>query len=98
MDNGDVGSYPTFMGSLKKTSIYIDEELDEALAAKAAEEGVSKAELIRRNLEVVVARPKRPRISVGIFDAGRPFWAKDLDHELAVYLDIRDREERRDPE
>ncbi len=86
------------MAALKKTSIYIDEELDEALAAKAAEEGVSKAEFIRRNLEVVVARPKRPRISVGVFEAGRPFWAENLDHELAVYLDIRDREERRNPQ
>ncbi len=82
------------MGALKKTSIYIDEELDEALAAKAAEEGVSKAEFIRRNLEVVVARPKRPRISVGIMSVGPPAWAQDLDHELGVYLDRQDREER----
>lgn len=49
----------------KKTSIYLDEDLDQALAARAAEEGVTKAEFIRRNLEVVVARPQRPRISVG---------------------------------
>ncbi|MDQ3632350.1 MAG: ribbon-helix-helix protein, CopG family [Actinomycetota bacterium] len=82
------------MGALKKTSIYIDENLDEALAAKAAEEGVSKAEFIRRNLEVVVSRPKRPRISVGIMSVGPPAWARDLDHELGVYLDRQDREDR----
>ena len=51
--------------ALKKTSIYLDDDLDQALAAKAAEEGVTKAEFIRRNLEVVVARPRRPRLSVG---------------------------------
>jgi hypothetical protein len=53
------------VGALKKTSIYLDEDLDQALAAKAAEEGMSKAEFIRRNLEVAAARPKRPRLSVG---------------------------------
>lgn len=86
------------MATLKKTSIYIDEELDEALAAKAAEEGVSKAEFIRRNLEVAVSRAKRPRIGVGIFSVGSPAWAEDLDHELGVYLDLDDRAGRRGPE
>lgn len=79
------------MPALKKTSIYLEAELDEALAAKAAEEGVSKAEFIRRNLKVIVARPKRPRIGIGIFSVGAPAWAKDLDHELGVYLDRDDR-------
>ena len=83
------------MAVMKKTSIYLDEQLDEALAAKAAEEGMTKAEFIRRNLEVVVARPRRPRISVGVFSVGAPAWAKDLDHELAVYLDLDDRAGRR---
>ena len=83
------------MATLKKTSIYLDEELDQALAAKAAEEGVSKAEFIRRNLETAVVRSKRPRISVGLFSAGPPAWAKDLDHEIAVYMDREERESRR---
>ena len=83
---------------MKKTSIYLDEELDQALAAKASEEGVTKAEFIRRNLEVVVSRPKRPRISVGVFSVGAPAWAEDLDHELGVYLDSDDRAGRRGPE
>lgn len=83
------------MGTLKKTSIYLDEELDQALAAKAAEEGVTKAEFIRRNLEVVVSRPRRPRIGIGIFSVGSPAWAEDLDHELGVSLDLDDRAGRR---
>jgi hypothetical protein len=46
---------------LKKTSIYLDEELDAALARRAAEEGITKAEFIRRTLAAVVQRPSRPR-------------------------------------
>jgi Ribbon-helix-helix protein, copG family len=46
---------------LKKTSIYLDEELDAALARRAAEEGITKAEFIRRALAAVVQRPGRPR-------------------------------------
>ncbi|MEJ7787126.1 MAG: CopG family transcriptional regulator [Solirubrobacteraceae bacterium] len=83
------------MATLKKTSIYIDEELDRALAAKAAEEGVSKAEFIRRNLEVVVARPRRPRISVGMMKV-LPGYVQpaDGDQELAEIYERRDAERR----
>ncbi|MBA2347873.1 MAG: ribbon-helix-helix protein, CopG family [Solirubrobacterales bacterium] len=81
---------------MKKTSIYLDEEVDQALAAQAAEEGVSKAEFIRRNLEVVVSRPKRPRLSVGKLrrlPGYVPHPGGD-DAELSEILDRRDREER----
>lgn len=46
---------------MKKTSLYLDPDLDARLAQRAAEEGISKAELIRRGLEGLVTRPKRPR-------------------------------------
>lgn len=35
---------------MRKTSIYIDDEVDVALARRAASEGTTKAELIRRAL------------------------------------------------
>lgn len=86
------------MGARKKTSIYLDEELDRALAAKASEEGVTKAEFIRRNLEVVVARPQRPRISVGQARRLAGYVpVGDDDRELRDLLDRRDRHERRLP-
>lgn len=77
----------------KKTSIYLDEELDRALAARAAEEGVTKAEFIRRNLEVVVARPQRPRLSVGQLRR-RPDYVQpeDQEHEIAELVDRRERQ------
>jgi hypothetical protein len=51
----------------KKTSIYLDDDLDQALARRAAEEGVTKAEFIRRGLEGLVARKRRPRPHVALF-------------------------------
>jgi hypothetical protein len=83
------------MGALKKTSIYLDEELDQALARRAAEDGITKAELIRRQLETAVARPRRPRISVGLFNSGLGDLARNHDRYLREGLDEKDRRERR---
>jgi hypothetical protein len=46
---------------VKKTSIYLEPELDEALARRAADEGLTKAEMIRRILWAVVHQPARVR-------------------------------------
>ena len=48
---------------MKKTSIYLEPELDRALDQLAAQEGVSKAEAIRAALRKAVAEVHRPRIS-----------------------------------
>lgn len=82
------------MATLKKTSVYLDEEIDQALAALAAQEGLTKAEFIRRQLRAAVARPSRPRISIGVFNVGAPAWADDLDDELRTYLDREERASR----
>jgi hypothetical protein len=56
---------------LKKTSLYLAEDLDHALARRAAEEGITKAELIRRGLEALVSRPRRPKPrAVGVIRSG----------------------------
>jgi predicted transcriptional regulator len=47
---------------VKKTSIYLEPELDRALARYATARGISKAEAIRRAIADVVAAP-RPRIT-----------------------------------
>lgn len=46
---------------MKKTSIYLEPELDEALARRAAEEQLTKAEFIRRSLWALVHQPARVR-------------------------------------
>src|SRR3954451_9120653 len=58
---------------VKKTSVYLEPDLDEALARRAADEGLTKAEFIRRTLAGAVQRPKRVRPSaVGLHDDGPP--------------------------
>ena len=48
---------------MKKTSLYLEPELDRALDQLAAQEGVSKAEAIRAALRKAVAEVHRPRIT-----------------------------------
>ncbi|EHN10098.1 hypothetical protein PAI11_30580 [Patulibacter medicamentivorans] len=65
---------------MKKTSIYIEDQLDEALALRAAEEGITKAEFIRRTLGGAVRRPVRPRPSIiGIVSSGRSDISENVD-------------------
>jgi hypothetical protein len=52
---------------VKKTSLYLDPDLDEALARRAADEGLTKAEFIRRTLAGAVQKPRRVKPSVGVF-------------------------------
>lgn len=70
--------------AMKKTSLYIDEEVDRALAVRAAEQGVTKAELIRTALGDIASRPGRvkPR-AVALVKDGKPSIARDLDAYLA---------------
>ena len=56
---------------MKKTSVYLEPDLDEALARRARDEGLTKAEFIRRTLAGAVQRPPRPRPrAVGLHDDG----------------------------
>ncbi len=69
---------------MKKTSVYLEEALDEALALRAAEEGVTKAEFIRRTLTGAVGRSTRPMPrSIGAFHSGRTDISQDVDAFLA---------------
>lgn len=68
---------------MKKTSIYLESSLDEALAKRAADEGLSKAEFIRRSLSSVVLRPKRPKLSSGVYSGDGESAANNVDRWLA---------------
>jgi len=60
----------------KKTSLYINPEVDRALDRRAAAEGVTEAEFVRRVLAAAVS--ERPR---GVFDGPR-----DLGSEAERHL------------
>jgi hypothetical protein len=60
---------------MKKTSLYIDPEVDRALARRAAAEGVTKAELVRRVLAAAVVERPRP-LARGVFEGARDLGAE----------------------
>lgn len=65
---------------MKKTSLYIDPEVDRALDRRAAAEGITKAEFVRRVLAAAVSERPRPRAR-GIFEGSR-----DLGSEAERHL------------
>jgi hypothetical protein len=67
---------------MKKTSIYLDPEVDSALARRAAAEGITKAELIRRALAEAAMPTARPKPSKGVFQGPRDV-AANVDRYLA---------------
>jgi hypothetical protein len=67
---------------MKKASLYIDPEVDRALTRRAAAEGVSKAELVRRALAAAVVERRRPRPQArGVFEGARDLGA-EVDRHL----------------
>jgi hypothetical protein len=69
---------------VKKTSVYLEPDLDEALARRAADEGLTKAEFIRRTLTGAVQRPRRVRpLAVGLHDDGPADLAARDEHRLS---------------
>jgi hypothetical protein len=75
--------------ALKKTSIYLDDALDRVLAQRAADEGLTKAEWIRRGLEGLATRPQRAKPTVGVFSSGIPDLASN-DEKYAAETDGND--------
>jgi hypothetical protein len=67
---------------VKKTSIYLDPDLDDALARRAADEGLTKAEFIRRTLAGAMQKPRRPKPSVGVFRSTDGGVARNIDKAL----------------
>lgn len=67
---------------MKKTSIYIEPEVDLALSRRAAAAGISKAELIRSSLrEVANGSPQAKPRGRGVF-AGPADLAENADEHL----------------
>jgi len=74
---------------MKKTSIYLEPELDIELARVARARGVAKAELIRRTLRREVQESPRPRITaIGVIadDDGPTDMSINHDKYLAEIL------------
>ncbi len=74
------GWYPT---PVKKTSLYLEPEIDAALARLAEQQGITKAELIRRSLRETAAAAPRPRLSAIGVGAGPGDVSDNVDEHLA---------------
>ena len=70
---------------MKKTSIYLEPELDRALARLAAARGTTKAETIRQVLAAAVAGAPRPRITAIGVGEGPGDVADNVDRYLARF-------------
>lgn len=68
---------------MKKTTIYLEPELDRALGRLAARRHVSKAEVIRVALRDATSRVERPRISAIGLAHGPGDVADNVDRDLA---------------
>lgn len=70
------------MLTVKKTSLYLDPELDRALALRAEREGITKAQLVRKLLAAAVESSRRPRPTIGVAE-GPGDLAENVDRYLA---------------
>lgn len=71
------------LSRVKKTSIYLEPDLDQAYERLAARRGITKAEAIRRALRRELRGRPRPRISAIGVGEGPGGVADDIDRHLA---------------
>jgi Arc/MetJ-type ribon-helix-helix transcriptional regulator len=78
-----------------KTTVYLPDELELRLDAESAATGVSKAELIRKGITLLLDSSDRPKRSqpLPVFRSGRASNADEMDD--AIYDHIKDRSARR---
>lgn len=72
------------MYGMKRTTVYLPDELKDAIKRTAAAQGKSEAEVVRSALTAATADQRHPRPKVPLFDSGDPTLAEYVDEELAA--------------
>jgi hypothetical protein len=67
---------------MKKTTVYLPDDLKFALGRVAAEKGRSEADLIREAIRDLVRDAEPPRPRVPLFSSGDPTLARRFEEEL----------------
>lgn len=67
---------------MRRTTVYLSDELKAALERAAAASGRSEAQLIREGVEQVAAKAARPRPRLPLFDSGDPTFAERAEELL----------------
>jgi Arc/MetJ-type ribon-helix-helix transcriptional regulator len=70
---------------MKKTTLYLPENLKAALERAAVAQGCSEAELIRRAIRDLTQSLEPPRPRLPLFSSGDPTLAERVDEELARF-------------
>jgi hypothetical protein len=73
------------MYGMQKTTVYIPEDLKQALSRIAAVRGISEAELIREALRTVTSEANPPEPRLPLFKSGKPHLADNVDEALSGF-------------
>jgi len=71
------------MYGMRRTTIYLPDDLKDALERTAAAEGCSEAEVVRSALATATAEHTYPPPRLPLFNSGDPTLAERVDEELA---------------
>jgi hypothetical protein len=72
------------MYGVKRTTVYLPEDLKSTLARAAEEEGRTEADLIREGIERLL-RSRNPEPRVPLFTSGKPDLAANVDKLIAGF-------------
>lgn len=72
------------MYGMKRTTIYLPDELKAALERTAAAQGKSEAEVVRGALAAATEGQRYPRPRLPLFDSGDPTLSERVDEGLAA--------------
>jgi plasmid stability protein len=72
------------MYGMRRTTVYLPDDLKRALERTAAAQGKSEADVLRGALAAATAEHAHPRPQVPLFDSGDPTLAERVDEELAA--------------
>jgi len=72
------------MYGMRRTTIYLPDELKAALERTAAAQGLSEAEVVRGALAAATIDQRHPRPQLPLFDSGEATLAERVDDELAA--------------
>jgi len=72
------------MYGMRRTTIYLPNDLKAALERTAVAQGKSEAEVVRSALSAATTDQKYPQPRLPLFDSGDPTLAERVDEELAA--------------
>ena len=73
------------MYGMQKTTVYIPDDLKQALSREAGVRGISEAKLIREALRKLVSGSRPPSPRVPLFRSGKPRLAERIEEALSGF-------------